>query len=731
MTTEYNYSISGDFTPSGVDPSQLQEEIEAEVLITVTISYIYTNDDDLYTVFPSALSAPEKTALDTVISNHIPNNINNYSVTQSGYIQFNSTLADNQAIRILASDTAGGIDINAGNGGITIDTTNGISIDSQAESNFSVTGGNLILESDALTCIQSSGTGSAGIIIGTDTVDQTINIGTGTGAKNITIGNTSNSTSVDINTGTGGFSLDTASGGSISLDANGASSNFTLTSNGDGQDLTFALLGNYDSSIILDSQGTGTDAIKVNSSGGIDIDATKSINLTTTSTASDAIRLNTGGGLDVDTSGTINFATADNTGGAITLDAAFNNGGINISSGTQGIAMNSNGGLIGIGNWSGGNISIGTAAVARTLTLGNTTSTTSVIINAGSGGIDANTSGRIDLDTTDTSVNALRLNSAGGIDVDASNSINLTTSGTGTDAIRLSSAGGLDVDATKSINLTTTSTASDAIRLNTGGGLDVDTTGLINISTGSSAGGAITLDAAFNNGGITISSGTQGIAVNSNGGLIGVGNWSGGNIEIGTAAVARSLTVGNTTSTTSVAVNAGSGGITIGNNANGGEIQIGNVSNAKTLTIGNNTGASKLITRWGTGGNIKYQGAETSLSDSNATLTMTQLLTQILSIGPTADRTLTLPTAANAVSGISGVQVNDCIDFTIIHTTTSATDPYITVAMGSGGSSVGFMDIHPSSNNAGTYFSSGSATFRMRFTNIGSGTETYTCYRIS
>ena len=83
-------------------------------------------------------------------------------------------------------------------------------------------------------------------------------------------------------------------------------------------------------------------------------------------------------------------------------------------------------------------------------------------------------------------------------------------------------------------------------------GIDVDATGTINLATGSSSGGAITLDAAFNNGGVNISSGTQGLAINSNGGLIGIGHWNGCDMNIGTAAVARSIILGNNTSTTSL-----------------------------------------------------------------------------------------------------------------------------------------------------------------------------------
>ena len=412
----------------------------------------------------------------------------------------------------------------------------------------------------------------------------------------------------------------------------------------------------------------------------------------------------------------LNSSLADN--GAIRLFASNSAGGIDVDAGLGGIKMDTTNGLL-----------LGAAAASNfTTTNGNLELEAT---NSGAGGlinIDADSGLNIGADASTNATNTPIIN------IGSSATAKTITVGNQTSTTTLAlqgGTGGVDIDTTGQFNITSSSTTADAIKFNTSGGIDADATGTINFSTASSVGGAITLDAAFGGGGITISSGIQGIAVNSNGGLIGIGHWSGGNVEIGTAAVARTLTLGNVTSTTSVVLNSGTGGITIGNNTNSGEIQIGNVSNAKTLIVGNNTGSSRLFTRWGTGGNVKYQGAETSLTDSSQTLTMTHLLTQILTIGPTANRTLTMPTAADAVSAINNVQVNDSIDFTILHTTTSASDPFITLAMGSGGSSVGFLDIHPKTNNAGTYFGSGSATFRLRYTNVTASSEAYTLYRIS
>jgi len=228
--------------------------------------------------------------------------------------------------------------------------------------------------------------------------------------------------------------------------------------------------------------------------------------------------------------------------------------------------------------------------------------------------------------------------------------------------------------------------------------------------------------------------GSGGLIMNTaggSGGAIGIGNFTGGDIFFGNAAVARSITIGNATSSTSIVIDSGTGGISIGNNANSGEIQIGDVTTAKTITIGNHTGTSRLFTRFGTGGLIKHQAEAESLSNANATLALSQLLVGILQGTPTANRTLTLPTAVAIVSGITGIEINDCFDFTIINQSTAVNAASFIIAMGSGGTLVGDDSVHAIANLLGTAIDSGSGTFRLRITNITASSEAYTVYRTS
>ncbi|ARF11601.1 hypothetical protein Klosneuvirus_2_37 [Klosneuvirus KNV1] len=494
------------------------------------------------------------------------------TLVADGYIDIDSALSDNQALQLRASNVNGGILMDAGFGGIAVNTTNAIGLNAAAASNFTTSNGNLSLQATAGLVNIDSG---SGVNICNGSSSTPIMIGTSAYSKDITIGNNTGTSSTTIKSGTGKISMNSAA--------------------------------------------TGSDAITAFSSGGIDLEAT----------------------------GLARVASADNTVSAITLDASANGGGVVLSSGAQGVILTSNGGPIALGSWSGGDIYVGTAAVARTVTVGNATGSTTLNLSSGTGG--------------------------------------------------------------------TTST----------------TTGLVNISSSSSSGSAITLDASSNNGGIVLASGTQGIYLSSNGGPIALGSFTGGDVYIGTASVARTIYIGNTTSTTALNLNAGTGGITIGNDANNGEIQIGKASNAKVITIGNSTGASRLFNRFGTGGFIKHQEADVSLSDADATLTITDILKSIFTITPTVDRTLTLPTAALAVAGISGVEIGDAIDFIIINNSTPANEAFIMIANGTGSSITGNTTIAPASNNVSTFYTSGSGTFRIRFTNVTGGSEAYVAYRIA
>ncbi|XWV26696.1 hypothetical protein QJ857_gp0361 [Tupanvirus soda lake] len=335
----YEYSLSQDF-PNGINAALLDTQIRNDTTIQKFLFSIVTveSQDTVYITFDSSLTPAEETALDNIIAAHM-------NTSPGSNVVIQSPAADSSAIQILATDPAGGIIIQSGQGGININTTNTFSVNSGAESNITVTNGNLVLDStNSLTNID----GYSGINIGNNTNNGPVNIGTNA-QRNINIGNTNGSTGVFVNTGLGGFTVDT-SNGPVSIDAFGSPVNLSVATTGDNQDLTIGLTGSTESRVIISSEGTGADAIFLNSAGGV--------NLTSNTQP-------------------INIISNNNVGNAVNIDTSAAGGGIIISSGSFGIGINSNGGALGIGHFSGGPIYFGTVA-SRDIFIGNNNAGTNI-----------------------------------------------------------------------------------------------------------------------------------------------------------------------------------------------------------------------------------------------------------------------------------------------------------------------------------------------------------------
>ena len=126
----------------------------------------------------------------------------------------------------------------------------------------------------------------------------------------------SESGEVDATLGLGANSVVTVPG-NISLSGGGS---VTVASSGDAEDLTLSVTGSTDSSVIIESSGTGADAIKLNSSvGSIDIDATDNITIE----ARDDISLTTS-----TADGLISLVSAHTAGQAIHIDGDADAGSI-------------------------------------------------------------------------------------------------------------------------------------------------------------------------------------------------------------------------------------------------------------------------------------------------------------------------------------------------------------------------------------------------------------------
>lgn len=371
-------------------------------------------------------------------------------------MNLDSSQAAVNAIRVVASNAAGGIDVDAGTGGITLDSTGAISIDAQAASNFTVTG--------AFDNTFSSSAGSINISGGEAAADA-INIDAAAGGLDVDVALQMNLTSsqaannavrilssaatggIDIDAGTGGITIDST--GAFSIDGSAASN---VTATGAGIDLTLSsVLG----SVLVESTENAALAIRLHANGGvletIQLHADQGTAVTSLDLLSDvggitlraglgnadAINITAtaaGGGIDVD-AGTAGFIV--DTTGAVSLDSALAS---NLTvTGVADLTLSSVGGSV---------VITGTEAAADAIQLNATTALGGIDVNAGTGGMTIDSAGVLSLDGT----GLVNLTATGAFDVNVNStagSVVITGAEAVADAVRINAsnaAGGIDID---------------------------------------------------------------------------------------------------------------------------------------------------------------------------------------------------------------------------------------------------------------------------------------------
>ena len=166
------------------------------------------------------------------------------------------------AVLIDASNAAGGIDMNAGSGGMTMDTTAAISLDSATASNFTVTGAaDLTLQSTAGAVNVISGEANADSINVTSAGGMNV-VATGAAAKDTIITNTNGSMTL-----TAGENVTDA----MNFTASGAASRINLTAGTGSVKIASGLIVATKAVVFADTPYTilGTDYfISVDSSAG-------------------------------------------------------------------------------------------------------------------------------------------------------------------------------------------------------------------------------------------------------------------------------------------------------------------------------------------------------------------------------------------------------------------------------------------------------------------------------
>ena len=310
----------------------------------------------------------------------------------------------------------------------------------------------------------------ATISIGAETDHQAINVGTG-GNRPITIGQTTSSTTtvavsgttLDINCGTGGFNVDCDEAGAVAINAKGAPSNLTLLSTATADDLTIALTGDTNSSLILSSTGTEHDAIQMTASaGGIDISATGAPN-------QDIDITNTGG--------SVNVSATEAATDAITIEATA--GGIDISATASDIDVLATGSSVNVTS---------TEAAADAVTIVATLGGIDIKSSAGAGkDIDiTNLLGSVNVSATEAATDAITINaSAGGMTVNAATTYvstvgttsNSTVTGDATETFQAAKAENVTGAITETFSNSRTTTIAGNESCTITGTLDLGVTG--------------------------------------------------------------------------------------------------------------------------------------------------------------------------------------------------------------------------------------------------------------
>jgi len=399
---------------------------------------------------------------------------------------------------------------------------------------------------------------------------------------------------VDLTMSTGDLTVtaDTDAAQTIYLHANGGvSETIELHSDlGTGTDSIHAY--SDVGGITLDSGLAGANSIIIDASdaaGGIDVDAgTGGINVAALNGAV-AITSGTGAinvGIDA-AAHTVTVGSVNTTAATViqsgTGDVAITSTDAITADAVGVLELNSSGAAIGIGSDADAfGINVGTGAAARTITVGNVTGATAVVVDCGTGDLSLGASATAHATTlggTNTTSNVIVQSGTGGIQVTSGGVYAMDA----TDAVTIeSSAGtiGIGVDAVaQNMNIGT----GAAARVITIGNVTGVTGIALNAGTGdivAASQDAVTIDAV----GV--------LELNSSGADIAIGNDAAAfDINIGTGGAEKIVTIGNATDASSVVIEAGTGAVSIGANAIAHTTTVGSVTVAADTTIQAGTGA--------------------------------------------------------------------------------------------------------------------------------------------
>lgn len=252
-----------------------------------------------------------------------------------------------------------------------------------------------------------------------------------------------------------------------------------------------------------------------------------------------------------------------------------------------------NGGVVNVGtNAADSAINIGTAATAgRTITIGNITGTSSVVIDSGTGGVSVGASATAHattLGSTNTTSSTTIQSGSGALNITSTNGALTINSGTG--------ALGISNDASATTVSLATGAAVKTVTLGS-----TNTTSATTVQSGSGA-----LNITSTNGALTINSGTGALGISTDA--------SATTVSLATGAAVKTVTLGSTNGASVTTIACGTGGASFGATANN-----------HTTTVGTTNGTATTVVQAGSGG-ITLTGAVTSanaISITSGNLTLT------------------------------------------------------------------------------------------------------------
>ena len=356
--------------------------------------------------------------------------------------------------------TNAGLVVTAG-ASIIGDTTDEITMNVKAPSGQSVDIFNveLVDGTDHLT-VSSTGVTTASSLVATTAV---INGGT---IENTAIGATTPAaakfTQLSLGTTTGDEFTITESGDDITLKNTVTDSDIIFNTTVGSTDTEIMRLDGSEGNLVMNDaakiefRDSGL-AIHSSADGQLDIDADTKILLNSA---------------EVDITADTMTLTSNDTENSKTAILSLDGGAISLSGDTTfdldttgNIQINSSDGTINIGNYAvSQNMNIGTGAAARTIAIGNSTVDTTLDLDAGTGGIDMDTTGQVNIASSIDGASAVVLTaSAGGVDITATGA----SSGENIKDINITATG-------SSVNITSTEIVEDAIVINASqGGVDI------------------------------------------------------------------------------------------------------------------------------------------------------------------------------------------------------------------------------------------------------------------